>query len=151
MSALRTVLLRTAAYFLLFLCWLSAAHWVSDWHDRPVWMFLGVVTGGGALWILHSVRRSRRAQEQAAHVQRQTDVLRLAEAEAGQLTATRVAVALGWPMRTALATLRSLDDGLRVTTLVSAGGVMLYEFPEIVHGGGAAGSASAAEPARGED
>lgn len=151
MKTFRTVLLRAAAYFLLFLCWFSAAHWVNDRNDRDLWMFLGLVTGGGALWILHSLRRSRRAEEQAAHVQRQTDVLRLAEAEAGQLTATRVAVALGWPMRTALATLRSLDDGLRVTTLVSAGGVILYEFPEIVHGRGAAGFASEADPARGED
>ena len=98
--------------------------------------FLIVVTAAAGLFVVYLDRRSLRAAEQAAHARRQLEVLRLAEAEGGQLTASQTAARLGWPLHVAVATLRSLEDGVRVTTLVPEPGVRLFEFPEIIHGSG---------------
>jgi hypothetical protein len=124
---------RLLAWSLFFLCWLFAIRWVEERWDRLFWGFWIMIAAAAGLFVLYVDRRILRAAEQAAYVQRQLDVLRLAEAEGGQLTASRVAARLEWPLHQAVTTLRSLEDGVRVTTFVPEPGVRLYEFPEIIH------------------
>lgn len=124
---------RLLAWSLFFLCWLSAIRWVDQRWDRLFWGFWVVVAAAAGLFVLYVDRRILLAAEQAAYAQRQLDVLRLAEAEGGQLTASSAAARLGWPLHLAVTTLRSLEDGVRVTTFVPEEGVRLYEFPEIIY------------------
>lgn len=127
---------RIVAYGLFLLCWFCATQWEEREWERGFYGFWIVVSAAAGIFVLYSVRWSWRKHERAMHEQRRLDVLRLAEAEAGQLTATRTAARLGWPMRVALHTLRSLEDGVRVTTLISDEGVRLYHFPELAHASG---------------
>ena len=127
---------RIVAYGLFFLSWCWATQWVQREWQRDFYGFWIVVGAAAGSFVLYSVRWTWRKHEQAMHEQRRLDVLRLAEAEAGQLTATRTATRLGWPLRVALHTLRSLEDGLRVTAMVTDEGVRLYRFPEIIHASG---------------
>jgi|GEM_PF-4565263 len=136
MEKLRTFGRRLAAWAMFFLAWFFAIQWVDHRWDRLFWGFLVVVAAAAGLFVLYLDRRSLRDAERAAYVQRQLDVLRLAEAEGGQLTASQAAARLGWPMHAALATLRSLEDGVHVTTVVPEEGVRVFEFPEIIHGSG---------------
>lgn len=124
------------AWFFFFLAWLSAIQGVDHPVDLPFYGSLAAVAVAAGLFVLYLDRRSLRDAEQEAHVQRQLDVLRLAEAEGGQLTATQAAARLGWPLGVALTTLLSLEDGVRVTTVVPEEGVRVFEFPEIIHGSG---------------
>lgn len=64
--------------------------------------------------------------------QMQIPVLALAR-EDGRLTVTEVAARLGWTLPQARAVLDSLDDGLRVWSVPSDEGVMVYEFRELIH------------------
>lgn len=136
MEKLRTIGRRALALSLFLLAWYAATQWALLRWDRPFYGFCVVVMAAAGFGVLYLDRGILRASERAAHAQRQLDVLRLAEREAGLLTATRTAARLGWPMRTALATLRSLEDGVRVTAVVPENGVTVYEFPEIIHGSG---------------
>jgi hypothetical protein len=136
MEKLRRFGLHLLAWSLFFLAWICAIQGVDHPDDLLFMGFLAVVLIAAGLSVLYLDRRSLREAEQKAHVQRQLDVLRLAEAEGGQLTATQTAARLGWPLGVALTTLLSLEDGVRVTTLVPEEGVRLFEFPEIIHGSG---------------
>lgn len=129
----RTLVRKIIATGLLFFCWIMAVRWVDAHWEKDFWAFWFLVSGAAAAAALYAVRRSAHGDAQAAHAQRQLEVLRLAETEAGRLTATRTALRLEWPMRVALATLGSLEDGVRVTTLVTRDGVRVYEFPELIH------------------
>lgn len=133
MKIRRTLIRKVIACGLLFFCWIMAVRWADAHWDKEFWAFWFMVSAAAAAAALYGVRRSVRADEQAAHAQRQMEVLRLAETQAGRLTATRTALRLEWPMRVALATLRSLEDGVRVRTLVTSEGVRVYEFPELIH------------------
>ncbi|HEX2080051.1 MAG TPA: hypothetical protein VHG08_20195 [Longimicrobium sp.] len=133
MTKPRTAGRRALAYFLFFLAFLFALAFLgggSDWH---VSLFSCAVAATAAWLILRSVRRDLEGNQEAAHIQRQLAVLKLAEAEDGQLTVTEVAAKLGWSLDEAAATLRSLDDGVRVTTTLTDDGIMLYDFPELIH------------------
>lgn len=46
---------------------------------------------------------------------------------------TEVAARLGWTLDVAQETMRSLEDGKRVTTTITDDGIMLYDFPELIH------------------
>jgi hypothetical protein len=133
METLLTFGRRALAWSLFFLCWFLSIRWLDERHDRLFWGLLIGVTAGAWLFVVYLDRRSLRMAKEAARAQRELDVLRLAEREGGQLTATLTAARLGWPMGVALATLRSLEDGVRVTTLVAGEGVRLFEFPDLIH------------------
>lgn len=134
MEKLYTFGRRLLAWFFFFLSWFFSIQWLEHRWDRLFWGFWVVVSAAAGIFVLYLDRRILGKAEQEAHLRRQLDVLRLAEAEGGQLTATQTAARLGWPLHVTLATLRSLEDGVRVTTLVPEEGVRLYEFPEIIHG-----------------
>lgn len=134
MEKLLTFGRRALAWSLFFLCWFLSIRWLDERHDRLFWGLLISVSAGTWLFVVYVGWRSVRIAEQTARARRELDVLRLAETEGGQLTATQTAARLGWPLHVTVATLRSLEDGVRVTTLVPEEGVRLYEFPEIIHG-----------------
>ncbi|HEV3050370.1 MAG TPA: hypothetical protein VGX50_08690, partial [Longimicrobium sp.] len=136
MEKLRRFGLHLLAWSLFFVAWICAIQGLDHTDDLLFLGFVAVVLIAAGVFILLLDRRSLRKAEQEAHVQRQLDVLRLAEAEGGQLTATQAAARLGWPLGVALTTLLSLEDGVRVTTLVPEEGVRVFEFPEIIHGSG---------------
>ena len=97
----------------------------------PVVFGAGAATGG---WFLHqSARKKREARRQAILTSLQLPVLQLAAQRQGRLTVTEVAAALGWPLQRAEKVLQSLDDGLRVSSDVMDGGVIVYEFRELAH------------------
>ena len=128
------------AWFFFFLAWLSAIQGVDHPVDLPFYGFLAVVAIAAGMFVLYLDRRSARQAEQAARAQRELSVLRLAETEGGWLTASLIAVRLGWPTHVALETLRALEDGIRVTCVIPADGVRLYEFLELIHAPDAAPS-----------
>ena len=69
-----------------------------------------------------------------AIVQRiQRKVLRLAAAKGGTLTVSEVATDLNLALPAAEKILTSMDDDLRVRSVISEEGVIIYEFPELRH------------------
>jgi small-conductance mechanosensitive channel len=101
----------------------------EDWR-MPFVVFLPAGVVGAAM--LRGVLRERRrvAREEAAT--REVAVLRLADAERGVLTATQIATRLAWPMETAVATLRAVEDSGVVTSTVTDDGVLVFEFRELI-------------------
>lgn len=86
--------------------------------------------GGG---LLYRAGKADAEHARAATLGRmQIPVLDLAQ-EDGRLTATEVASRLGWTIPQAKAVLDSLEDGLRVWSVPSEEGVMVYEFREVIH------------------
>jgi hypothetical protein len=63
----------------------------------------------------------------------QRQVLRLAAAKGGTLTVTEVATELNLALPAAEKILMSMDDDLRVRSVISEDGVIVYEFPELRH------------------
>jgi hypothetical protein len=110
-------------YFVSFLCCLAA---IDGGSGRAGWLFTAAVAFGLGWLILRPVRRDPLAARQLA-------VLRLAAAEDGQLTVTEIAAKLGWTLEVAKATLVSMEDGVRVTTTFTDEGILLYNFPELIH------------------
>ncbi len=102
----------------------------EDWR-MPFVVFLPAGVVGAAM--LRGVLRERKrvAREEAAA--REVALLRLADAEGGILTATQIATRLAWPMKTAVATLRAVEDGGAVTSTVTDDGVLAFEFRELMH------------------
>lgn len=92
---------------------------------------VGGVTGlTGALvfgWGWKSLQRRREAILQ--RMQRQ--VLRLARARSGRLTATDVATELDLSLNAAERVLLSLDDGFRIRSDITEEGILIFEFPEL--------------------
>ena len=82
---------RALAYFFFFLAFLFALAVLSGGDDSRASFFSGAVAAVVGWLILRSVRRDLAGSRDAARVQRQLAVLRLAEAEDGQLTVTEVA------------------------------------------------------------
>ncbi len=63
----------------------------------------------------------------------QRKVLKLAAAKGGSLTVTEVATDLNLSLSAAEKILTSMDDDLRVRSVISEEGVIVYEFPELRH------------------
>jgi hypothetical protein len=124
---------RIWAYILFFIAFIYGVAFVDGDGDWKVPLFSAVVAAGVATLLLRSAWQDEERAATVARGDRQLAVLRLAESEDGQLTVTEVAAKLGWSIDDADATLRSLDDGVRVTTTVTDEGVMLYDFPELIH------------------
>jgi hypothetical protein len=102
----------------------------QDWRLSFVIVLPAGVVGAA---MLRGVMRERKRVARADADAREVAVLRLAQAEGGTLTATQVATRLGWPMETALSTLRAVEDGSHVTSAVTGDGVLVFEFPELIH------------------
>ena len=117
-------------FFISFVYATSIFDGVGDWRGA---LFYALGTGAVAVLLLRSARKDEERFSQVARNERQLAVLRLAAEDDGQLTVTEVAARLGWSIDDAAATLRSLDDGLRVTSTVTDEGIMLYEFRELIH------------------
>lgn len=133
MAKPRATLRKASAYILFFLAFLFMLAWMGGGYGAGRWLFSALVFGGVGWAILRSTRRDVEVNEGAEKVHRQLAVLKLAEAEDGQLTVTEVAARLGWPLDVAQATMLSLEDGKRVTTTLTDDGIMLYDFPELIH------------------
>jgi hypothetical protein len=102
----------------------------EDWRMPFVFVLPAGVVGAV---MLRGVLRERKRVAQADADAREVAVLRLAQAEGGALTATQVAARLGWPLETALATLRAAEDAGPVISTVSDAGVLVFEFRELTH------------------
>jgi hypothetical protein len=124
---------RIWAYILYFIAFIYGAALLGGDDDWQVALFAGVVAAGVATLLLRSARQADERAAELARGERRLEVVRLAESEDGQLTVTEVAAKLGWSMDDAAATLRSLDDGVRVTSTVTDEGIILYDFPELIH------------------
>ncbi len=104
---------------------------VTALEAAPIVLGAGAGVGG---WLLRqSARQEREARRQAIVSSLQLPVLKLAAERQGRLTVTEVAAALGWTLPRAEKVLHSLDDGLRVSSEVTAEGVIVYEFRELAH------------------
>lgn len=101
---------------------------------------IGALAGAGGVVLHRAANRSREARRDALLVALQAPVLKLAAERDGRLTVTDVAASLGWSMGRAEKILHSLDDGWRVNSEVTDEGVIVYEFREILLGGGSSES-----------
>lgn len=88
------------------------------------------LTGSASFWWGYSALQERR---KAVITGLQRKVLRLATQSSGVLTVTEVAAELNLSLPAAENVLNDLDDGFRVRSDVTADGVIVYEFPEVMH------------------
>lgn len=91
--------------------------------------FVGAAGSGGFWWGWKALQGRRRALLQRL----QNRVLHLATERGGTLTVTEVAAAMNMPLPAAEKVLISMDDGFRVRSDITREGVLLYEFPEVLH------------------
>jgi hypothetical protein len=133
MTPVLALLLRTVAFILFFVAFLFGLASLNGRSEAGWLVFFGIASGSVGLAIRWLVKRGAREAQEAARVQRQLAVLKLAEAEDGRLTVTEVAAKLGWTLRSAQAVLRALEDGVRVTSTTTDDGIMLYDFPELIY------------------
>ncbi|MEX2570528.1 MAG: hypothetical protein WD737_04430 [Gemmatimonadota bacterium] len=96
----------------------------------------GVLAAAGGFLLHRTANRAREERRTALISSLQTPVLKLAAEREGRLTVTDVAANLGWPLHRAEKVLQSLDDGWRVDSEVTDEGVIVYEFRELLLGGG---------------
>ena len=96
----------------------------------------GLAAAGGGLGLQSVARKEREARRAVLLSNLQMPVLKLAAERRGRLTVTETAAALGWPLPRAEKVLNSLEDGLRVNSVVTDEGVIVYEFRELARGGG---------------
>jgi hypothetical protein len=89
----------------------------------------GAAGSGTFFWGWKALQERR--QELSAALQRK--VIRLAGRRGGTLTVTDVAGALSLSLPAAEKVLVSMDDGFRVRSEITKEGVIVYEFPELMH------------------
>lgn len=127
-------IVRTVVGCLLLLLFIGLMYPVfteaQDWRFSFVIVLPAGVVGAA---MLRGVMRERKRVAREDADAREVAVLRLAQAEGGTLTATQVATRLGWPMETALATLRAVEDGSHVFSSFTRDGVLVFEFRELIH------------------
>lgn len=133
MGAFGKLVRKASAYFLFFMTFVLTLPVVNAEEGWPIALFMAASAALGGALIMRRLRREAKKEERQGQVERQLAVLRLADSGDGSLTATEVATRLGWPIDTALETLRSLDDGVRVTSTVTDEGIILFEFLELIH------------------
>lgn len=90
---------------------------------------MGLGGGGLFLWGRRSLQERRAALTQAM----ERRVLQLATRRGGTLTVTEVAAELDLSMQGAERILTGMDDGFRVRSDVTDEGILLFEFPEVLH------------------
>jgi hypothetical protein len=91
----------------------------------------GAAGSGSFFWGWKALQERRQAI--SAGLQRK--VIRLASSRGGTLTVTDVAGALSLSLPAAEKVLISMDDGFRVRSEITKEGVIVYEFPELLHRG----------------
>lgn len=79
------------------------------------------------------MRRRDRTEDPALAASLEHRLLRVAQAEGGEVTATQVALALGVGLREAQIALEQLCAQGYAETEVAEDGVVLYRFPELLH------------------
>lgn len=89
----------------------------------------GAAGSGTFFWGWKALQERR----QAITTGMQRKILQLAEQRRGSLTVTEVAANLNLSMQAAEKLLVSMDDGFRVRSDITDEGVIVYEFPEVLH------------------
>ena len=96
---------------------------------------VGSVVGAGGMATIWWGLKARQDHRQALMTKLQRSVLLLATEKGGTLTVTEAAAALDLSLRGAEKVLESMDDGFRVRSEVTNQGIIVYEFPEVMHHG----------------
>ena len=92
----------------------------------------GVIGAGGTATFWWGMKAKQEVDRVlAARTQRR--VLMLATEKGGVLTVTEVATALNMSLDRAEELMNSMDDGFRVRSDVTEQGIIVYEFPEVLH------------------
>lgn len=94
---------------------------------------MGLMAGGGGYLLHRSGNEDRERRREALLQSMHLPVLRLAAQRGGRLTVTQVAQDLGWTLQRAEKVLQSMEDGYRVIGDVTPQGVIVYDFPELIH------------------
>ena len=90
---------------------------------------IGAAGSGTFFWGWRALQDRR----QAVTTGMQREILRLAEVRGGSLTVTEVAANLNVSLPAAEKLLVGMDDGFRVRSEITDEGVIVYEFPEVLH------------------
>ena len=94
---------------------------------------VGSVFGAGGSLAFYWGWSGQQERRKAIMQRIQRKILRLAAAKGGSLTVTEVATDLNLGIPAAEKILTSMDDDLRVRSVISDDGVIVYEFPELMH------------------
>ena len=94
---------------------------------------VGSVMGAGGTATIWWGLKARQDRRRALMMRLQRRVLLLATEKRGTLTVTEVAASLNLSLSAAENVLESMDDGLRVRSDVTNQGIIVYEFPEVMH------------------
>ena len=96
-------------------------------------IMMAMMMGGGGYLLHRSGNEDRERRREALLQSLQAPVLRLAAQRGGRLTVTQVAQDLNWTLPRAEKVLQSMEDGFRVMGDVTPDGVIVYDFPELMH------------------
>ncbi len=94
---------------------------------------VGSVFGAGGSGMFFWGWKALQERRQALTTGLQRKVLRLATRKGGTLTVTEVAADLNLSLPAAEKVLIQMDDGFRVRSDVTENGILLFEFPEVLH------------------
>ncbi|CAA9318316.1 MAG: hypothetical protein AVDCRST_MAG68-2791 [uncultured Gemmatimonadetes bacterium] len=92
-----------------------------------------MMAGAAGFLLRRSGNEARERRREALLQSMHLPVLRLAASRGGRLTVTQVAQELGWTIPRAEKVLSSMEDGYRVMGDVTPEGVIVYDFPELMH------------------
>jgi ribosomal protein S27AE len=94
---------------------------------------VGSVIGAGGSGTFFWGWKALQERRQAVTTGMQREILRLADGRGGTLTVTEVAASLNLSLPAAEKLLVGMDDGFRVRSDITDDGVIVYEFPEVLH------------------
>lgn len=94
---------------------------------------VGSVIGAGGSGTFFWGWKSLQERRQAVTTGMQREILQLAEHRGGTLTVTDVAANMNLSLPAAENLLMAMDDGYRVRSEVTDDGIIVYEFPEVLH------------------
>ncbi len=96
-------------------------------------VIVGSVFGAGGSGMFFWGWKALQERRQALTTGLQRKILRLATKRGGTLTVTEVAADLNLSLPAAEKVLLQMDDGFRVRSDVTRDGILLFEFPEVLH------------------
>lgn len=94
---------------------------------------VGSIAGAGGSGMFFWGWKALQERRQALTTGLQRKILRLATRKGGTLTVTEVAADLNLSLPAAEKVLTQMDDGFRVRSDVTRDGILLFEFPEVLH------------------
>lgn len=100
---------------------------------EAVLVVIGSLTGAGGSGLFFWGWQALQGRRQALTTALQRKILRLATRKGGTLTVTEVAAELNLSLPAAEKVLTQMDDGFRVRSEVTRDGILLFEFPEVLH------------------